>query len=76
VRHHGSYFSDPENRPATRVGSATIADARAEYRLKNVSLFAQVQNLFDTLAVLDLDSATQGEAEDPRTFGVGVEARF
>jgi outer membrane receptor protein involved in Fe transport len=76
VRHHSPYFSDAENRVATRVGSATIADARAEYRLKSVSLFAQVRNLFDTMAMLDLDSASQGEAEDPRTFAVGVEARF
>jgi len=76
VRHHGPYFSDPENRPANRIGSATIADARVEYRLKNLSLFAQVRNVFDTLALLDLGGPTDAEAEDPRTFAIGAEARF
>jgi outer membrane receptor protein involved in Fe transport len=76
VRHHGAYFSDPENSPQTRIPSATIADARAEYRFARFSVFAQVRNLFDRLALLDLGSATEGEAEDPRTFAFGLEARF
>jgi outer membrane receptor protein involved in Fe transport len=76
VRHHGSYFSDPENTSELRVGSATIANARAEFRFQRFILFAQVRNLFDTFAMLDLGTPDSGEAEDPRTFGVGVEARF
>lgn len=76
VRHHSSYFSDPENTPGTRVGSATIADARAEYQVGRVSLFVQVRNLFDSLALLDLGSPTEGEAEDPRTLAFGLAARF
>jgi outer membrane receptor protein involved in Fe transport len=76
LRHHSPYFTDPRNSPAIRVGSATIADARAEYRIGRYSLFGQVRNLFDTLSLVDLDTPDDGEAEDPRTFGVGVEARF
>jgi iron complex outermembrane receptor protein len=83
VRHHGRYFTDPENTPQIRVQSGTIADARAEYQLGKVSVFAQLRNLFDTLSMRDLgdfDPETGepsfGEAEDPRTFGIGLEARF
>jgi outer membrane receptor protein involved in Fe transport len=76
VRHHSPYFTDPRNSPAVRIGSATIADARAEYRIGRYSLFAQVRNLFDTLSMVDLDTPDDGEAEDPRTFGMGLETRF
>jgi iron complex outermembrane receptor protein len=83
VRHHSRYFTDPENTPQIRVDSGTIADARAEYRLGYVSLFAQVRNLFDTLSMRDLGDfdvhtgePVFGEAEDPRTFGIGLEGRF
>jgi outer membrane receptor protein involved in Fe transport len=76
VRHHSAYFTDPQNSRETRIGSATIADARAEYRLGKISIFAQVRNLFDTFALIDLGEPDAGEAEDPRTFAVGAEARF
>lgn len=83
VRHHSPYFTDPENTPQIRVPSGTIVDARAEYQLGKVAVFAQVRNLFDTLSMRDLgdfDVITGeplfGEAEDPRMFGIGLEARF
>lgn len=83
VRHHSPYFTDPENTPQIRVESGTIVDARAEYHLGSVSVFAQVRNLFDTLSMRDLGDFNArtgeplfGEAEDPRMFGFGLEARF
>jgi outer membrane receptor protein involved in Fe transport len=76
VRHHSSYFSDAENSSALKISSATNVDARAAYRLGKVELFAQVRNLFDAFNMLDLDSPTSGEAEDPRSFAIGLQARL
>jgi outer membrane receptor protein involved in Fe transport len=76
VRHHSPYFSDPRNRPELRVDSGTNVDARVEYEAGRVSVFGQVRNLFDALNMLSLGPPTSGEAEDPRTFAIGVETRF
>jgi len=83
VRHHGPYFTDPQNTPQLRVDGGTMADARAEYQLANVSVFAQVRNLFDTLSMRDLGDFNPvtgepiaGEAEDPRMVAIGLDARF
>ena len=57
-----------ETPPAEAGGDTCFVDARAAYRLGKVELFAQVGNLFDAFNMLDLDSPTAGEAEDPRTF--------
>ena len=76
VRHHSPYFSDPGNRPHLRIDSSTNVDARFAYDIGRVSLFGQVRNLFDALNLLSLGSAFSGEAEDPRTFAVGIESRF
>lgn len=83
VRHHSPYFTDPENTPEIRVDSATTVDARAEYRLNRITIFAQVRNVFDALNMLDVGAPDPdtgkpqfGEAEDPRMAAVGLEARF
>jgi len=76
ARHHGPYYSDPKNLARLRIGSATNVDARAEYALGSWSIFGQVRNVFDALNMLSLGSPTSGEAEDPRTFALGVEGRF
>ena len=83
VRHHGPYFTDPQNTPQLRVDGGTVADARAEYQLANVSVFAQVRNLLDTLSMRDLGDFNPvtgepiaGEAEDPRMVAIGLDARF
>ena len=83
ARHHSSYFTDPENTPEVRVGSATTVDARAEYRLDRVTIFAQVRNVFNALNMLDLGNPHPvtgepqlGEAEDPRMIAIGLETRF
>lgn len=76
VRHHGPYFSDPENSPERRVDSGTNMDVRAEYSMGRVAIFGQIRNLLDTLNMLDIGDPDFGEAEDPRTFAIGLESRF
>ena len=76
ARYRGPYFSDPENSPERKVGSAASVDARAEYRAGRLSLFAQVRNLFDRLNMLDLGALDSGEAEDPRRIALGIGSQF
>ena len=76
IRHHSSYFTDPQNSPELRIGGGTNVDARAEYQIGGVSIFGQVRNLFDEFRMRDLFIPTAGEAEDPRTFAIGLETRF
>jgi outer membrane receptor protein involved in Fe transport len=76
VRHHSPYFTDPENSPSLRIDGGTNVDARAEYRIGRVSVFAQVRNVFDAFNMVDLGSTAFGEAEDPRIFAIGMESRF
>jgi outer membrane receptor protein involved in Fe transport len=75
VRHHSSYFSDDGNGAGTLVSPATIADARAEYRLHRVTLFAYARNLFDNFAFIERD-ADFAVLEDPREVAVGIETHF
>jgi outer membrane receptor protein involved in Fe transport len=76
LRHHSPYFSDPQNSPALRIDSGTNVDARFEYEVGRMSIFGQVRNLFDTLNMLSVSSPITAEAEDPRTFSLGIEGRF
>ena len=75
VRHHSSYFSDDGNAPITLIRPSTIVDARVEYRLKQVTLFAYAHNLFDNFALIERDEDS-AIPEDPRMVAVGVETRF
>ena len=76
LRHHSPYFSDPHNSPALRIDSGTNVDSRFEYEVGGLSIFGQVRNLFDTLNMLSVSSPITAEAEDPRTFSLGIEGRF
>lgn len=76
ARHHSSYFSDPANSSNLKIARGTNVDARAEYRLGRVSIFAQVRNVFDTFNMIDLSTPTSGEAEDPRSISIGVESNL
>jgi outer membrane receptor protein involved in Fe transport len=75
IRHHSAYFSGDGNGPGALVPPATIADARAEYRLNRVTLFAYARNLFDNFAFVERD-ANLTVLEDPREVAVGIETRF
>ena len=76
ARHHDPYFSDPENSSNLRISGGTKVDARAAYRLGRISIFTQVRNVFDAFSMIDLSTATSGEAEDPRSIAVGLESSF
>ena len=75
VRHHTSYFTDDGNRAGTLVPPATIANARAEFRLRRITLFAYATNLFDKFAFVERD-ASFAVLEDPREVAAGIETRF
>ncbi len=76
IRHHGPYFSDPENSPNLRINRGTNVDARAAYQLGRISIFAQARNVFNAFNLLDLNNPVSGEAEDPRRVSVGIESEF
>jgi iron complex outermembrane receptor protein len=75
VRHHSSYFSDDTSGAGKLVHPATIADARAEYRLERFTLFAYARNLFDIFALIERDPFS-AIPEDPRMVGLGIEGLF
>jgi outer membrane receptor protein involved in Fe transport len=76
LRHHSAYFSDGVNTPALRIPASTNVDARASVTLGKAEAFAYVRNLFDSFRLAFLYSGDLGVAEDPREFGVGMQARF
>jgi outer membrane receptor protein involved in Fe transport len=77
LRHHSPYFSDNRNLALHRVPSGTIVDARLQYAVGRLSLFAQVRNLFDGLGLTELsDNGFSATAEDPRQVSVGIDSRF
>ena len=75
VRRHSSYFTDDGNRAGTLVPPSTIANARAEYRLRRITLFAYATNLFDKFAFVERDTGF-AVLEDPREVAAGIETRF
>lgn len=75
VRHHSPYWSNALHDPASRVGSGTIADARADYRFSRFALFAYARNVFNTFSFTSR-SAYAATLEDPRELGAGIETRF
>ena len=75
IRHHGPYYSDPFENPATRVTSGTIADAKGEFRAGPMILIAYARNLFDTFSVVSR-TETAATLEEPREVGFGIETRF
>ena len=76
LRYHSGYFSDDFDSPELRVGSAALVDARVAYEVGKFTLFGYARNVFDSFKVTYRFDPTVIEAEDPRTFGVGIEARF
>jgi outer membrane receptor protein involved in Fe transport len=75
LRYHSRYFSDDANAPESRVGSAALADVRAQYDFRRISLFAYARNLFNNFAIVEAGIGTT-TAEDPREIGVGIDTRF
>lgn len=76
VRTNGRYFSDDANTPAFRIGGSTNVDAKLSYIWKNITASAYVRNAFDDFQLTSLFSPTFGTANDPRNYGISLEARF
>ena len=76
IRHSSGYYSNDANTPAFRIGSATEVDGRAAYTVGRVTLFGFVRNAFDAFNLTLIYSPPLATATDPRTIGLGVEARF
>ena len=76
LRYHSGYFSDDFDSPELRVGSAALLDARVAYEVGKYTLFGYARNVLDSFIVNYRLDPTVVEAEDPRTFGIGIEARF
>ncbi|HVM22110.1 MAG TPA: TonB-dependent receptor [Sphingomicrobium sp.] len=76
ARYRSRYFADDVNSADVRVPRAAIVNARAEYRIGQVTAFAYARNLFDRFALLDRNGNISASAEDPRMVGIGIESRF
>lgn len=76
VRRNSRYFSDDLNTPALRIGGSTSVDGRVAYEWRNLAASAYVRNAFDDFSMTQLYAADFGTANDPREFGVALEARF
>ncbi len=76
LRTNGRYFSDDANTPSLRIAGSTTADAKISYEWKGITASAYVRNAFDTFALTNLFAADFGFANDPRNYGISLEARF
>jgi iron complex outermembrane receptor protein len=78
VRHNSGYFGDDANTPLLHIAGSTTVDAKASWRVRQFTLYAYAQNLFDEFHMIYWDDAThkRGAANDPRELGVGIEANF
>ena len=76
VRHHTGYFSDDANDPRLSIPDLTVVDARAEYAIGGLTLFAQAHNLFDTFYLTYLFDQQLASAGDPREITVGLQIDF
>lgn len=76
LRSNGRYFSDDANTPALRIAGSTTVDAKMSYAWKGFTASAYVRNAFDDFALTNLFAVDFGFANNPREFGVSLEAKF
>ena len=76
LRTNTRYFSDDANTPALRIGGSTNIDAKLSYTFGSVIASAYVRNAFDDFQLTTLFSPDFGTANDPRNYGISLEARF
>lgn len=81
VRRVAGFAGDDANDPIVHTKGFWMADARASWDSRRFTVFAYVQNLFDTFQILGWAGPRnipgfELEVTDPREMGVGVEARF
>jgi iron complex outermembrane recepter protein len=76
VRTNGRYFSDDANTPSLRIAGSTNVDAKISYEWKGITASAYVRNAFNDFALTNLFAADFGAANDPRNYGISLEAKF
>jgi iron complex outermembrane recepter protein len=76
VRNNGRYFSDDANTPSLRIAGSTNVDAKISYEWKGITASAYVRNAFNDFALTNLFSPDFGAANDPRNYGISLEAKF
>jgi iron complex outermembrane recepter protein len=81
TRYADSYYSDISNQPRSEVDPYWVANAQLGYTIDKVRLYGQVQNLFDSDKPIALYPGATREEDGanmlaPRTYTVGVEAKF
>ena len=77
ARHNAPYFSDDFETPSTRIGAATVVDAKAAWTMGRFTLSGYVRNMFDRFELRSLAAGSGfATAIDPREYGVGLEEAF
>jgi iron complex outermembrane recepter protein len=76
LRTNGRYFSDDANTPSLRIAGSTNVDAKISYEWKGITASAYIRNAFNDFALTNLFSADFGAANDPRNYGISLEAKF
>lgn len=76
LRTNSGYFSDDANTPELRIDGSTTVDAKLAYTFGPVRASAYVRNLFDDFALTTQFSPEFATANEPRSYGVILEARF
>jgi iron complex outermembrane recepter protein len=76
VRRNSRYFSDDANTPALVVNGSTNVDTKLSYTMGAFTLSAYARNLFDEFALTNLYAPDFGTPDEPRQYGVTLEARF
>jgi iron complex outermembrane recepter protein len=76
LRTNGRYFSDDANTPSLRIAGSTNVDAKISYEWQGITASAYVRNAFDDFAMTNLFSPDFGAANDPRNYGISLEAKF
>jgi iron complex outermembrane recepter protein len=76
LRTNGRYFSDDANTPELRIAGSTNVDAKISYEWKGITASAYVRNAFNDFALTNLFASDFGFANDPRNYGISLEAKF
>jgi iron complex outermembrane recepter protein len=76
LRTNGRYFSDDANTPALRIAGSTNVDGKISYEWKGITASAYVRNAFNDFALTNLFTTDFGFANDPRNYGISLEAKF
>lgn len=81
ARYSDSYFTDINNRPRGKTDAYIVTDAEVGYTFGTFRVFGEIENIFDADTAVGFYPGATTEADtavllQPRTFRVGVSARF